>query len=74
MPQQTSTHSDTTHFLGGPEVCRRYGIVPMTLFRWLRDRDLGFPQPAMLVRDRRYWREADLIVWERHSAPRRYRA
>jgi len=59
-------------FLSGPEVGRRYGVnARMTLWRWLNDpsyADLGFPQPAFRIRDRRYWREADLVAWERERA------
>ena len=72
MPEP-ATHPETT-YLTGPQVCARYNIVQMTLWRWLRDPELGFPQPAMRVKDRRRWREEDLIAWERSSAPRRHRA
>jgi predicted DNA-binding transcriptional regulator AlpA len=74
MPQTTTAHPDSTsdsRYLTGPEVCARYGIVPMSLWRWLSDTkyaDLEFPRPAFRVRDRRYWREADLIDWERRRA------
>jgi hypothetical protein len=43
----------------------------MSLWRWLNDAeyaDLGFPQPAFRVRDRRFWREQDLIEWGRRRA------
>jgi predicted DNA-binding transcriptional regulator AlpA len=52
-------------FLTGPQVCSRYSITDMTLWRWLKDPTIGFPQPMMRVKDRRYWLEADLIAWER---------
>jgi predicted DNA-binding transcriptional regulator AlpA len=70
LPNDTNT---TDRFLSGPEVCRRYGVVEMTIWRWLNDddyADLEFPQPAFRVRDRRFWREQDLIDWERSSATR----
>jgi hypothetical protein len=41
----------------------------MTLWRWLRDALLAFPQPAMRVKDRRYWLEMDLVKWERARLP-----
>lgn len=45
-------------------VRRRYGqISDMTLWRWLRDPVVGFPQPLVIQR-RRYWRVADLTAWE----------
>ena len=43
-------------FLPAPAVCKRYGVSDMTLFRWLRDPALGFPQPTMVLQGgRRYW-------------------
>ena len=30
---------------------------------------IGFPQPTMRVKNRRYWLEADLIEWERAQLP-----
>jgi predicted DNA-binding transcriptional regulator AlpA len=76
VPNTPNTDS-TERFLTGPQVCARYGIVQMSLWRWLKDEDyadLEFPQPAFRVRDRRFWREADLVRWERRSAPARHRA
>jgi hypothetical protein len=46
----------------------------MSLWRWLKDPTIGFPQPAMRVKDRRYWLEADLIAWERAQLPTRVSA
>ena len=57
-------------FLTGPQVCSRYSITDMSLWRWLKDPTIGFPQPTMRVKDRRYWLEADLIAWERTQLPR----
>jgi predicted DNA-binding transcriptional regulator AlpA len=51
-------------FLTGPQVCQRYAISDMSLWRWLQDAELSFPQPALRVRDRRYWLESDLVRWE----------
>jgi hypothetical protein len=42
----------------------------MTLWRWLADNKLNFPRPALRVRDRRFWSEADLIAWEKSFVPR----
>jgi hypothetical protein len=47
----------------------RYGISDMSLWRWLQDSKLKFPPPALRVRERRYWLEADLIAWERSRLP-----
>lgn len=51
-------------YLTGPQVCARYSITDMTLWRWLQDPALGFPQPTLIVRQRRFWDEAVLRDWE----------
>jgi predicted DNA-binding transcriptional regulator AlpA len=58
-------------YLTGPQVCARYSITDMSLWRWLNDAEISFPQPAMRVKDRRYWLESDLIAWERAQLPQR---
>lgn len=45
-------------------VWSRYGVTDRTLSRWLDDLKLSFPRPV-LINSRRYWREADLVAWER---------
>jgi predicted DNA-binding transcriptional regulator AlpA len=65
-----STDDDARRFLTGPQVCERYSISDMSLWRWLNDPEIGFPQPALRVKDRRYFLEADLIAWERARAAR----
>ncbi|WP_263738756.1 helix-turn-helix transcriptional regulator [Albidovulum litorale] len=37
-------------------------VSDMTLWRWLHDESLKFPKPTYL-RNRRYWRKADVIAW-----------
>jgi hypothetical protein len=41
--------------------------VGRTLSRWELDEKLGFPKPTV-IRKRRYWREDELIAWERSQA------
>lgn len=38
------------------------GVSDMSLWRWLQNKELGFPRPRYIGR-RRYWREADVIDW-----------
>lgn len=45
----------------------RYGVSDMTIFRWLADPKLGFPQPIR-INGRRYWRLADLQAFEARQA------
>jgi len=54
-------------YLTARQVLTRYGITDMTLWRWLADDGLGFPRPLKINR-RRYFKEADLMAWERHRA------
>lgn len=51
-------------FLTGPQVLARYSITEMTLWRWLKDQRVGFPQP-MVVNRRRFFCLDDLIAWEK---------
>jgi len=48
-------------------VWRRYGKTDRTLARWLQDESLGFPRP-LIIRSRRYFKEAELVEWERLQA------
>ena len=54
----------TNTLLPARVVWSRYGVVERTLARWLDDGRLCFPRPV-LINGRRYWREADLVEWER---------
>jgi predicted DNA-binding transcriptional regulator AlpA len=51
-------------FLTGPQVCARYSISDMSLWRWLQDPLLNFPPPTFVVRRHRFWDEAILRQWE----------
>jgi hypothetical protein len=46
----------------------------MSLWRWLRDPEINFPQPALRVRERRYWLEEQLVAWERSQRARAARS
>lgn len=39
------------------------GISDMTLWRWLKDSDLCFPQPVT-IRGRRYWERSKFNAWK----------
>lgn len=65
--------TDKDIYLTAPQVCQRYNISDMSLWRWLKNPELAFPQPLKINR-RRYFREADLIEWERHQAARKVAA
>jgi predicted DNA-binding transcriptional regulator AlpA len=57
-------------FLPARKVWERYGIADMTLHRWLRDDEMGFPAPTYLGRFR-YWKLSHLIEWERARVGRK---
>ena len=46
-------------FLPAAQVKQRYGVTDMSLWRWLKDESLAFPEP-MKIKGRRFWRLADL--------------
>ncbi|WP_050625831.1 helix-turn-helix transcriptional regulator [Bradyrhizobium viridifuturi] len=53
--------------LPAPAVWRRYNKTDRTLDRWLADPVLDFPRPLIINR-RRYFRESEIIAWERAQA------
>jgi len=54
-------------FLTGPDVQARYRKSHVTIWRWARDPDLGFPAPIQINR-LNYWRLSDLESWESAQA------
>jgi predicted DNA-binding transcriptional regulator AlpA len=48
-------------------VLQRYGVCARTIDRWVADEALGFPQP-IVINKRRYFRERQLVEWERSAA------
>ena len=54
-------------FLTGPQVQSRYQKSHVTIWRWMRDPELGFPQPIQINRHN-YWRLSDLEAWEAAQA------
>jgi len=49
------------------KVATRYGVTPMTIFRWTGDEHLGFPKP-IYINNRKYWSDSELDAWERSRA------
>jgi len=60
---QTQTMQQTPTFLTGPQVQARYQRSHVSIWRWVRDPALGFPQPLQINR-LNYLRLADLETWE----------
>jgi predicted DNA-binding transcriptional regulator AlpA len=46
------------------EIAREFGISRRTLTEWLKDPELGFPEP-MMIRGRGYVGRAELDAWKR---------
>lgn len=62
MPDQTS-FDPLDIWLRAPEVRRRCGgVTSMTLWRWQRDPELGFPQPRY-INNVRYFSQRELEAW-----------
>ncbi len=59
-----------SNLLPARDVLARYQVVERTISRWLADPSMSFPAPIK-IRQRRYWREADLLAWERSRATAR---
>jgi predicted DNA-binding transcriptional regulator AlpA len=59
----------TSEYMPASAVRSRYRITDVTLFRWLRDPTLQFPQPIVINR-RRLFRSGDLDAWDiAHTRP-----
>jgi len=68
-PLQTQNHLPTVEFLTARQTWERYGVTQMTLWRWLRNEAMNFPQPVYFGRFR-YFRLSELEAWEQNQ-PRR---
>ena len=68
MPLAVSKPNES--LLPATAVRARYGVSDMTIFRWLADPRLSFPQPIR-INGRRYWRTADLQAFEERQASKR---
>jgi predicted DNA-binding transcriptional regulator AlpA len=56
------SRTELSEWLGGAQLAALLGVTTMTLWRWQRDHDLEFPEPA-IIRDRKYWRRDDVHKW-----------
>jgi predicted DNA-binding transcriptional regulator AlpA len=60
--------ASTVTYRNSGQVRARYGgVSDMTLWRWLHDEDLEFPQPIR-INGRRFWSEEALTAWESSHA------
>jgi len=59
----SAAYAQKQEFLTGPQVQARYQKSHVTIWRWVRDADLNFPQPIQINR-LNYWRLSDLEAWE----------
>ncbi len=67
-PQRQAQNSAAV-YLTAPQTKARYGgISDMTLWRWLTDPDLGFPQPLVINRRRLFSLEELEDFDQRHLA------
>ncbi len=68
--QPRSAPEKRQEFLTGPQVRARYQKSHVTIWRWVRDADLQFPQPIQINR-LNYWRLSELEAWEEAQASKR---
>ena len=54
---------DQQTYVPAAQLCARYCISAMTVWRWLRDEELKFPRPIR-INGRRFWSLAELEAWE----------
>jgi predicted DNA-binding transcriptional regulator AlpA len=61
--------SSGRRWLPDPQVCKRYGVSAMTLWRWDRNPEMNFPGPIR-INGRKYRDEDALEAWDRARAMR----
>jgi predicted DNA-binding transcriptional regulator AlpA len=64
---QPNTQLQATVYRTSAQICERYQITAVTLYRWERDENLGFPQPVKINR-RKLYVLAEIEAWERSQA------
>ena len=63
MTDDDEANAKARRLLPDPEVAKRYGRTLMTLNRWTRDKELGFPRPVK-IRERNYRYEDELVDFD----------
>jgi predicted DNA-binding transcriptional regulator AlpA len=56
--------TDDDEWLTGPQLQKHFNVSAMAVWRWMHDRRLNFPAPVK-IRQRNYWRIADVREFER---------
>jgi predicted DNA-binding transcriptional regulator AlpA len=66
MPEEAGSTSAAAEdvLLPTRKVWERYGVVDRTLYRWLNDIAMGFPEPIIINR-KMFFRLSELVTWER---------
>jgi predicted DNA-binding transcriptional regulator AlpA len=67
------TQAASQFLLPDPKVCERYGVTPMTLWRWDHDPALEFP-PPIRIKNRKYRNVGKLEAWERKRVAKTVKA
>ena len=66
---RTAEKEDKGPLIPAKKLEGRYGVSIRTVTRWLTDDRMKFPRPVVINR-RRYFRETELVEWERSRATR----
>jgi predicted DNA-binding transcriptional regulator AlpA len=64
VDQQIPIGEISEYFLPAAKVRGRYNVSDMSLWRWLKDPALNFPEPIR-INGRRFWRLSNLETWEK---------
>ena len=60
--------SDPDDLLGARAVRDTFSVSDMTLWRWTRHPVVRFPEPDVVIRNRRYWRRRTIDATKRRLA------
>jgi predicted DNA-binding transcriptional regulator AlpA len=60
--QDVPTDNDSQRYLPAKQVCERFNISLMTLWRWVSNSAMGFPRPIYINR-RRYFVESEITQY-----------
>jgi len=68
-----SKEKQESEWISGASLAAMLDITTMTLWRWERDKKLGFPQPT-IINTRRYWNRNQINDWMRRMATSKAKA
>ncbi len=67
LPDVALSEFDSDRRVTLPEIADRYKRSLRTMYRWLNDPEIAFPQPVT-IRKHHYFRMRDIVAWEQKRA------